>query len=82
MTERQAIEIFEEVFGKKFEVVSKTKDQFQKDCDNATEFFPGKFSAWLHSVVDKVAVRAVNIQIPGSQSVREYAQQIKAGQHH
>jgi len=78
MTERQTVEVFEEVFGRKFEVISKTKEQFHQDADKATVVRPDKFSFWVHGIVDVVASHEVNLQIPGSQSIREYVQQLKA----
>jgi len=80
MTERQAVAVFEDVFGKKFEVVSKSKEQWQQESDQATVFFPNKFSAWLHGLVDVASCHEVNIQIPGSQSIREYAHHLKSQQ--
>jgi len=77
LSERQAVAVFEEVFGKKFTIVVKTKEEWLKESESATDFFPTKFMSWAHSSVVETAEHAPNLQIPGSQSIREYAVQLK-----
>jgi len=47
LTERQAIQVFEEVFGKKFEVTSKSREQWLEESEKETDFVP-KFVSWIH----------------------------------
>jgi len=76
MSELDAVHAFEEATGRKFEVTHKTTEEFLKASEAATDFFPGKFSNWLHAFSDKIAVFTPNVQIHGATSIKDYAHHV------
>jgi len=76
ISDREAVRVFEKVFERKFEIENKSSKDYlersKKDTDQVM-----KFIDWLHSTLDESTMLPVNMQIPGSMTVRQYAELLK-----
>lgn len=78
-SEREVLAIFEKVTGKKFNVTQKNSQEWKKQEDAATDFFPGKFVPYLRRLIldNKINSFVPNFQFGKTLTIEEFAKQFK-----
>jgi len=76
ISDRDVVRIFEKVFERKFEIETKSaKDFLERSKKDTNQTM--KFLDWARSTMEETVTMPVNMQIPGSMTVRQYAELLK-----
>jgi len=76
ISDRDVVRIFEKVFERKFEIETKSaKDFLERSKKDTNQTM--KFLDWARSTMEETVTMPVNMQIPGSMTVIQYAELLK-----